>query len=135
MVYSVEIFRAPQPSRSGPRRRANARGGWPDDGIYVGQAPPRGYAAGRGFLLIFKCLRPAIRRGRRFAMTEHARGRPFLTRCRRVLRSYLACCLRFRLGGRRSLLDGAAEPRRPHRKIVGTRAKIPLRPLAQKKRR
>ncbi len=43
--------------------------------------PPRGFAAGRDGLLIFKGLRPAIRpapsaprrgHGRRFAMTEHA---------------------------------------------------------------
>ena len=57
-------FGAPGRRRSGRRRRANARCGWPD--VEPGLSPPcpRGFAAVPGCLLIFNRLRPAIRPAR-----------------------------------------------------------------------
>jgi len=57
------IFWAPGRSRSGRRRRADARCGWPDVGTgFFGLPGPR-LRRGPGSLLIFNRLRPAIRRG------------------------------------------------------------------------
>ncbi len=81
------FIRAPGRLRSGRRRRADARCGWPDVGTELGWPRPRGEAAGPGRWLIFNRLHPAIRPARcarrrrrhgfRFGTAERPRGNPF----------------------------------------------------------
>ncbi len=58
--YVIFYFGRPGARVRGPRRRANARGEWPDFGVNLSAPRPAALPRG-GAPLIFKCLHPAIR--------------------------------------------------------------------------
>ena len=119
-----DFFRAPGRRRSGRRRRADARSGWPD--VEINRRPGPRQSRGPGRLLDFQSnmsghppgAQSAPRRrtglcfGRRNALASGRSSR----RGRRVLRYYLACTRRFLYGRRRGLFVGAAKPPPPAQK-------------------